>query len=123
MPQNSLSTNLTSAVWQTYLAWKTPSLDDQFHAWGNQYIDELAKFADSVGAGNPFIYLDYAYKTQDPLASYGEENLAKMKKVAEKYDPEGVFQTMVPGGFKLSKAGTGEQGKEKRGKRRGKREL
>jgi len=25
--------------------------------------------------------------------------------MAEKYDPLGVFQTMVPGGFKISKAG------------------
>lgn len=103
-------------VWQTYLAWKEPSLDDQFHSWGLEFIDELNSFAESKDAGNPFIYLDYAYKSQDPLASYGEENLKKMKEVAKKYDPEEVFQIMVPGGFKLSRAGEGEgEGGEKAG--------
>jgi hypothetical protein len=70
-----------------------------------QYIDELNEFAKSKGADNPFIYLDYAYKTQDPLTGYGEKNLEHMRKVSAKYDPEGVFQTMVPGGFKLKNAG------------------
>jgi hypothetical protein len=39
------------------------------------------------------------------LSGYGEKNLEHMRKVSEKYDPEGVFQTMVPGGFKLRNAG------------------
>lgn len=51
----------------------------------------------------PYLYLDYADKTQDPLASYGSDNIAKMKAVAKKYDPSGVFQDLVPGGFKISK--------------------
>ena len=93
-----------------------------FHSWGMQYIADLDEFAKSVGADNPWIYLDYAYKTQDPLTSYGEENLQKLRDVSKKYDPEGVFQTMVPGGFKVSKAGKKEQ---KRGglKKMKKREL
>jgi hypothetical protein len=47
--------------------------------------------------------LDYADITQDPLASYGAENVKKMKAAAKKYDPQGVFQNLVPGGFKISK--------------------
>ena len=97
------------AVWQTYLAWEDAAQDDMFHSWGMEYIAELDEFAKSVGADNSWIYLDYAYKTQDPLASYGEENLQKLRDVSKKYDPEGVFQTMVPGGFKVSKAGKPEQ--------------
>lgn len=41
--------------------------------------------------------------TQDPLASYGPESVKKMKAAAKKYDPFGVFQKLVPGGFKISK--------------------
>jgi hypothetical protein len=108
-------------VWQTYLAWEDPAQDDMMHAIGEKYIAELDEFAKSVDADNPWIYLDYAFKTQNPLASYGEENLQKMNEVAKKYDPEGVFQTMVPGGFKLSRAG-GQEGGSKIKKHR-KREL
>lgn len=101
-------------LWQTYLAWEGEEQDEMFHNWGLQYIADLEEFAKSVGAENPFLYLDYAYKTQDPLTGYGEENLEKMRDVSKKYDPEGVFQTMVPGGFKISKAGKTEQKREMR---------
>lgn len=49
----------------------------------------------------PFQYLNYAYKTQDPIGSYGKESKARLQEVSKKYDPAGVFQTVVPGGFKL----------------------
>ncbi|CAN9229228.1 unnamed protein product [Alternaria alternata] len=50
---------------------------------------------------HPYKYLNFAASFQDPLASYGGIELRRMKKVARKYDPTGVFQTQVPGGFKL----------------------
>ena len=36
-----------------------------------------------------------------PIAGYGEENVEILQKVSRKYDPEGVFQRLVSGGFKL----------------------
>ncbi|QPC78109.1 hypothetical protein HYE68_008861 [Fusarium pseudograminearum] len=48
-------------------------------------------------------YLNYADFTQDPLSTYGSENVEFIRKVAKKYDPEGVFQTRFPGGFKITK--------------------
>lgn len=36
------------------------------------------------------------------MASYGSASVAHMKKVRTKYDPKGVFKTLVPGGFKLA---------------------
>lgn len=71
---------------------------------GETFVDELEGFARSVGGDSPFVYLNYAAKSQDPLKGYGEENLAFLKAVAEKHDPLGVFQTQVPGGFKVSRA-------------------
>lgn len=97
--------NETLVLWQTYLAWQEPSQDALFQSFGNAFIDELREYAVSIGADNPFIYLDYAYKTQDPLASYGKKNYEHIQAMAKKYDPPGLFQTMVPGGFKISKAG------------------
>ncbi|KAK2764444.1 hypothetical protein FQN54_009138 [Arachnomyces sp. PD_36] len=86
------------------VTWDTPEEEIIFRAASEKMIAELAAYAGSVGGLNEFIYLDYADSTQNPLRGYGEENLQKLKRVSEKYDPDGVFQTAVPGGFKVSKA-------------------
>ncbi|KAI8184267.1 Bifunctional solanapyrone synthase [Colletotrichum sp. SAR 10_75] len=67
-------------------------------------IDEIEAYAKSVNGNVKFRYLNYCDASQDPLSSYGEENVRKMREAAEKYDPAGVFQRRVPGGFKISKA-------------------
>lgn len=46
-------------------------------------------------------YLNYAASWQDPIAGYGEENQAKLRRTSILYDLEGVFQRAVTGGFKL----------------------
>ena len=51
------------------------------------------------------VYLNYAGRNQDPLGSYGADELAQLRRVAAKYDSRGVFQRRVPGGFKLDQAG------------------
>ncbi|KAF2844572.1 FAD-binding domain-containing protein [Plenodomus tracheiphilus IPT5] len=48
-----------------------------------------------------FKYLNFAASFQDPFASFGSDEVSKLKAVAKKYDPKGVFQKQVPGGFKL----------------------
>lgn len=73
-----------------------------FQRAGDSFIHDLSKFAKKIGKDNEFIYLDYAYKDQNPLGSYGKENVEKIMAAAKKYDPKGVFQKMVPGGFKIS---------------------
>ncbi|KAL1641337.1 hypothetical protein SLS61_010154 [Didymella pomorum] len=50
-----------------------------------------------------FIYQNYADISQDVHSSWGAENVAKLKAASRKYDPKGVFQRMVPGGFKIFK--------------------
>ncbi|KAL4997409.1 hypothetical protein BDV10DRAFT_169589 [Aspergillus recurvatus] len=70
-------------------------------------IEEIEAYARSEDRDVAFRYLNYCDREQDPLGSYGEENVRHMRQVASKFDPEGIFQTRVPGGFKLSKAGTG----------------
>jgi hypothetical protein len=48
-----------------------------------------------------FKYMNYAFTFQDPIASYGQVNKAKLREVGGRYDPEGLFQKGVSGGFKL----------------------
>ena len=53
------------------------------------------------GVANEFVYLNYAAAWQDPISSYGQQNVQFLKTVSQSYDPNGLFQTGVPGGFKL----------------------
>lgn len=53
-------------------------------------------------------YIDYIYQNdasrdQNPIATYGAENIAKLKEIAAKYDPDQVFQKLQRDGFLLSK--------------------
>ena len=54
------------------------------------------------GLWDPYIFLNDAFETQKVLRSYGTDSFEKMKAVSAKYDPHGMFQTQVPGGFKLN---------------------
>ncbi|KAI0603118.1 hypothetical protein F4775DRAFT_532198 [Biscogniauxia sp. FL1348] len=68
-----------------------------------EYREALKQYTADLGGAAEWEYLNYADYTQDPLKSYGEKNVALLRQVAAKYDPEGVFQTRMPGGFKISK--------------------
>lgn len=70
-----------------------------------QKMQQVAKEKDGLV---DWQFLNYADKWQDPLASYGAENVEKIRKAARKVDPNGVFQTKAPGGFKISRVGTAE---------------
>ncbi len=48
-----------------------------------------------------FLYSNYALPSQDPIASYGKESQDYLRAVSKRYDPNQVFQMLVPGGFKL----------------------
>ncbi|KAL4935542.1 hypothetical protein BDV06DRAFT_217352 [Aspergillus oleicola] len=63
-------------------------------------IDELTG-REELGA--QYRYINYAAKWQDPITSYGKDVVEKLWRVSRKYDPQGVFQVKVPGGFKLPK--------------------
>ncbi|KAI5857351.1 hypothetical protein GGS23DRAFT_345442 [Durotheca rogersii] len=53
------------------------------------------------GAYHPYIDLNHAKASQQPFKGYGSANYEFLKSTAKKYDPGRVFQTLVPGGFKL----------------------
>lgn len=67
------------------------------------WVEELKAYAATIENGNlDWVYLNYADGSQDPLRSYGAENVRKMKFAAAKYDPDEVFQKLCVGGFKIS---------------------
>ena len=64
---------------------------------------KIASYAKSVGGDLELVYMNYANPAQDPLGSYGADNIRHLREVAAKYDPAGVFQTRVPKGFKIGR--------------------
>lgn len=65
---------------------------------------DIEDYSRSLDAQVDYYYMNYADGTQDVLSSYGEENVRMALDVARKYDPTGVFQKRVVGGFKLPEA-------------------
>ncbi|KAJ6178232.1 hypothetical protein N7519_008693 [Penicillium mononematosum] len=68
-------------------------------------ISKIELYAKSVDGDVGFLYLNYCDGSQDPFQTYGEASIREMREAMAKYDPSGVFQTRVPGGFKLSQTG------------------
>jgi len=65
-------------------------------------IKAIEQLTQAEGVYHPYKYLNFAAGFQDPLSGYGEEQKMKLIQVARNYDPTGMFQRQVPGGFKLS---------------------
>lgn len=75
--------------------------DDRVQEGMQAIVDRHNEITRDRGLYIPFQYLNYADKSQDPIGSYGEDIKARLQAVSRRYDPHGLFQTGVPGGFKL----------------------
>ncbi|KXL42586.1 hypothetical protein M433DRAFT_156085 [Acidomyces richmondensis BFW] len=86
---------LVSALW--------PELadDDAVHTKAVEMMTKVRARAVRMGMLKRFVYGNYADWSQLPIESYGKENVEFLRKVSAKYDPDGVFQKKVTGGFKL----------------------
>ena len=84
-------------------AWQTASDDAYLLGFLTslvQAIDTASKTADLY---YPFVFLNDAGAGQSPFPFYGGgSSLPKMQAIAEKYDPQRVFQKLATGAFKLS---------------------
>lgn len=63
--------------------------------------DSIDAYADSLGLNWNWRFLNYANHNQDPLASFGDRSIAKMRAVSAKYDPDQVFQKLRRTGHKI----------------------
>ncbi len=84
--------------------WTDPNLDANMEDARQRVVDDVEAVAKRHGTYHPFIYVNYAAPTQNPLCGYGSESVSFLKVTAAKYDPDGVFQRLMSGGFKLDQA-------------------
>ncbi|KAJ5587856.1 uncharacterized protein N7459_003621 [Penicillium hispanicum] len=94
----------TMIVYLLFLSWDDSRDDSLVKYAGDRIITQVREYAASIGEDHEYIYLNYADRSQNPLRGYGADNLREILRVAKKYDPAGVFQTQMPGGFKVSQA-------------------
>ncbi|KAH6659050.1 hypothetical protein BKA67DRAFT_543391 [Truncatella angustata] len=88
-------------VVQLSMTWLNAEDDDRLAAAAKALIGDIAQRVGKLGALDPFLYLNYAAPWQQPIASYGADNVNKLIKIQKRYDPGNIFTHRVPGGFKL----------------------
>ncbi|CRL18804.1 FAD-binding, type 2 [Penicillium camemberti] len=84
--------------------WADAKDDETIYKFFQNMIDELDNRAKKVGLYYDFVYLNDAAPTQtkDIFQKFSNGTaLPKLRGVAKSYDPDQVFQTLTPGGFKL----------------------
>jgi hypothetical protein len=88
---------------QVNVMWSSPLLDAAVEESCGRLIREIDTLAAERGARskNGYIYMNYAGRPQDVYAGYGLESLARLRKTARKWDPNGEFRKLWKGYFKL----------------------
>ena len=81
--------------------WASTSANAVVQQTAQKVMQKVNEAAKEMGMLHKFVYLNYANQAQDPIWTYGRENVASLRAAATKYDPRKIFQRQVPGGFKL----------------------
>ncbi|EXJ74365.1 uncharacterized protein A1O5_02661 [Cladophialophora psammophila CBS 110553] len=84
--------------------WDNASDDATIYAFITNVLNQIKAAATAIGKQNDYIYMNYGGVYEDVIKSYGSTNKAQLKSIAQKYDPQQVFQILQPGYFKLDRA-------------------
>lgn len=90
------------SVWLLSTAWLDAADDTTVMNWAQTTRENMQAKALAAGVGQSFIYMNDAADNQDAIGSYPSANIAKMKSIRSKYDPNLVFTNLVTGGYKLA---------------------
>ncbi|TVY50645.1 Bifunctional solanapyrone synthase [Lachnellula cervina] len=101
---NPLGLKAQNHNWFLVMAdWKNPADEETVRQSVRTIVDKGEEISKKNGTYIPFKYANYASRDQNPLATYGPENLTKLKEIALKYDADEVFQKLQNGGWLLSR--------------------
>ncbi|KAM0325420.1 hypothetical protein ACHAQA_007406 [Verticillium albo-atrum] len=87
--------------WQVATSWARPEDDLRVETWARNLIERLHHQNKAKGLSTEFLYIGDAAEWQNPIQTYGEENLKRLKEARDQYDPDLVFTKLHWGGFKL----------------------
>jgi hypothetical protein len=83
------------------VSWQLPTDGARAESMLQTLLEAIIELAKERGLYSEFVYLNYAASWQDPIQGYGNANVEFMRSVSRRYDPNGLFQKAVPGGWKL----------------------
>ena len=100
---NALGLQDVSQTWYAIdVGWYWESDDEFIRSATVDLIGAVTKASEEEDSFIRYLFMNDANREQDVIASYGEGNVRKLRDVQIKYDPDLVFQRLVPGGWKLS---------------------
>ena len=84
-------------------SWTSRNDDATIMRAQSEFVRQVDSLSNQQRIGVLYKLLTYATPgfAQDVIASYGSANKRMLQAVSRKYDPNGFFQKVVPGGFKL----------------------
>ncbi|KAK8080876.1 hypothetical protein PG997_008694 [Apiospora hydei] len=88
-------------AWAEVVEWIGSEYDDAVFAWAEKTTNAINAATRAAGLYDAFNYMGDAAGFQEIYQGYGDANEARLREVSRKYDPERVFQKMLPGGFKI----------------------
>ncbi|KAI2466600.1 hypothetical protein F4781DRAFT_445004 [Annulohypoxylon bovei var. microspora] len=93
----------TLSMIQANVSVRTQELADWTQPRVRELINDVRAFAEIIENGVcPSLYINYVGQNQQVLPGYGNENARRMREAATKYDLNGAFQRLCPGGFKIT---------------------
>lgn len=81
--------------------WWFPEDDEIVHSATRDLVQAIEDNSSIEGVYLPYLFMNDASWDQDVILHYGDDSVARLEEVQSKYDPNRVFQELVPGGFKL----------------------
>ncbi|KAK8115918.1 FAD-binding domain-containing protein [Apiospora sp. TS-2023a] len=81
--------------------WRRAADDAEAYAAVDAFLRDVDRVASERGLGSRWVFPNYAQPDEKVMQAYGPERLAQLKRVAERWDPDGFFQKRVVGGFKI----------------------
>lgn len=93
------------AVNQTWFAlnvgWWNSEDDDAAYAAVESLFAKVETIVKKAKVGLDYIFMNDANIKQPVIASYGRSSVARLRRAQKVYDPQRVWQTLVPGGQKI----------------------
>lgn len=81
--------------------WNSADDDSRIRTAVEKLLGKFKQISSERKLLHRYIFTNYAYQNEELFAGYGEESVKRMREVGREYDPKGIFQKAVPGGFKL----------------------
>ncbi|KAK7752953.1 hypothetical protein SLS62_005112 [Diatrype stigma] len=88
-------------AWAGIVMWNDSRYDTAVADWAAEVTGVIDRTTKAKGLYDPFKYMNDAAGFQDVYGGYGAKSRGKLLEISRKYDPWRVFQTSMPGGFKI----------------------